>query len=65
MLHHKSGLHRGPKYWLVQYWLDYGEFPAPSRFKPSLAVPRSLLKRVQSEVSKELESEILIAAECH
>ena len=49
----------------VQYWLDYGEFPAPSRFKPSLAVPRNLLKRVQSEVSKELESEILIAPECH
>lgn len=35
----------------VQYWLDYGEFPAPSRFKPSLAVPRNLLIRVQSEVS--------------
>ena len=35
----------------VQYWLDYGEFLSPSRFMPSLAVPRNTLIRVESEVS--------------
>ena len=34
----------------IQYWLDYGEFLSPSRFMPSLAVPRNILIRVESEV---------------